>query len=83
MYFEKKEDEEEEPLRPEEGDLVTEDHVKFYQYGNWRHRPAFEVKDGEDVYARIKEYQDDQKFWGTVWFLSDHGDYYFLITDQE
>ena len=63
---------------PEDGDLVTEDHVAFYEHGGAKRRPSHVVPDGEDMAASLKAFMDEEKFWPDVWFLSDHGNYHAI-----
>ncbi len=53
-----------EPNGPGEDDITTEDHHKWYQYG----KLYFEG----DTHG-LKKQMDKDKFWPSVWFVSDHG----------
>ena len=68
------EDENDEPSEPGEGDITTEDHLTFYQYG----REYLRVDDGDDYkQALIIKMQTDQ-FFPNVWFISDHGNAHLI-----
>lgn len=49
---------------PEEGDITTEDREHWYQYGKL-------YLEGNEAELRAKMEAD--KFWPSVWFISDHG----------
>lgn len=49
---------------PEEGDITTEDHEHWYQYGK-----LYFTGD----YDGLKKKMDVNKFWPNVFFISDHG----------
>lgn len=53
----------------EEGDYVTDDHRRFFQYGEL----VVEVPEDEDWEPHVKAHMDSQEFWPNVWFISDHG----------
>jgi hypothetical protein len=68
------EDTEDEPRfdEPEEGDYITYDHRKFYQYG----KLVLTVPDeytSEEMVRALREYMDREKFWPNAWWISDHG----------
>lgn len=58
---------------PEEGDITTEDHHKWYQYGK-----LYVTGDEDDVRAKM----DEERFWPNLWWISDHGNAH-LITAAE
>jgi hypothetical protein len=68
-----------EPNEPEEGDLVTEDHIDFYQYG----KHVLHIPDGQDMDRAVREFMDEQQFWPDVWWVSDHGNPHLLNISQE
>jgi len=63
---------------PELEDLVTRDHVDFWEYGGTSRRPVLSVPEGEDMETAVKEYMERNKFWTAVWFESDHGNYHLI-----
>jgi hypothetical protein len=65
----KEEAEEMAPSEPEEGDITTEDHTRWFQDG----RLYFE---GDE--AGLKARMDADKFWPNVWFISDHGNAHLI-----
>jgi hypothetical protein len=68
-----------EPTEPEEGDIVTEDHVNFYQDG----KRVLRVRDGDDWQDAVRQYMEADRFWPNVWWISDHGNPYLLSIPQE
>lgn len=58
------------PEAPEEGDLMTNDCVSFYEDG----RLAFTVEDDEDTGDAIRAWMAEEGFYPNVWLLDDHGD---------
>ena len=64
---------------PCEGDLVTEDHVRFFTIGHsyrWPlqiQRPDVIVAEDEDWRVVVLASMDKQRFWPNVWCVSDHG----------
>lgn len=82
------EDEDDEPSHPDEDDITTGDHEKFYQYGSlvlWRIRDTStwffrvsatrnsELGVFEDYRDALRRYMDVSQFWPDAWFISDHG----------
>ncbi len=67
------EDEPEEPTEPEEGDLITKDHRKFWEYGMNRRKPVVVVPEGEDWEPYVDSWLTEAEFYPNVWFESDHG----------
>jgi hypothetical protein len=59
---------------PEEGDYITTDHVKFYQFG----KLAFEVPDGCKWEDATRFHMEKEQFWTNIWFLSDHGNFHLI-----
>lgn len=58
-----------EELAPEESDITTSDHRKFYQDG----KLVLTIAEDVDHIAALRVYMDDSKFWPNCWFISDHG----------
>ncbi len=48
----------------EEGDITTEDHTRWYQYGK-----LYFTGDEKGLLKKMNK----DKFWPNVWFVSDHG----------
>lgn len=77
----------EESTEPQEGDITTPDHCKFYRYGKlifevFEHdkggykllvRGKFNGNVFASVEAAIGAYMDEDQFWPNCWFVSDHG----------
>jgi hypothetical protein len=74
---------------PCEGDLVTEDHLKFFTIGGsyrWPlklQRPDVTVAEDEDWQDVVRAFMDKQQFWPNVWFVSDHGNWHVLTLGDE
>jgi hypothetical protein len=68
----------EEPTEPEEGDLVTEDHRKFYEHEGTKRKPVLELDEDEDWKEAVKAYMEREQFWPNCWLRSDHGNYHLL-----
>lgn len=68
------EDDEEEFDEPEEGDITTEDHRRFYQYG----KLVLDLDEDDDHEAAVREFMERSKFWPNVWFISDHGNAHLM-----
>jgi hypothetical protein len=65
---------------PEEGDYITEDHEKFYQYGKF----VLTVDEDDDYKKCIREHMEENKFYPSVWFISDHGNAHLIdMSDTE
>lgn len=62
---------EEEPTitEPEEGDYVTHDHLKWYQYGKLVIDLPPECDDCNRV---VLAHMEEKQFWPHAWFISDH-----------
>jgi hypothetical protein len=81
----------EEEAEPEEGDLTTQDHVRFFQDGRivltlqvydrsdgtYRDAESGELSD-EAMWRQIEAYMKETNFWPNVWFISDHGNAHLL-----
>ena len=53
---------------PQEGDLVTEDHIHVYQ----GHKLVLETT--PDTFNQdVEAYMEAKQYWPTVWFSDDHG----------
>jgi hypothetical protein len=72
----------EEDYEPCEGDLVTYDHRRVYEWGCGDHS-AFLVGEDEDFKAACRKYMDENRFWPNVWFISDHGNCHLLEVYSE
>jgi hypothetical protein len=66
---------------PEEGDLVTEDHRRFYEIGGTR-GPALVVGEHDDWRQAVMAHMDAQQFWPNLWFRSDHGNMHQLLLSR-
>lgn len=66
------------PREPEEGDYVTEDHIKFYEVGNTNRKPAFVASEDGDYKKELREHFEEIKWFPSVWFVSDHGNCHLL-----
>jgi hypothetical protein len=67
-----------EPDGPEDEDLVTKDHVHFYEHGGPRRGPVVTVELGQDWRRAVVAWMREQQFYPNVWFLSDHGNAHLL-----
>lgn len=56
-------------LEPAEDDIVTDDHINFYQSG----KLILSVEDEEEWAVKVNEFCEREKFWPNVWWISDHG----------
>jgi hypothetical protein len=65
---------------PREGDLITSDHVRFFECGFAGRDPVIVVQDGEDYREVVEAYMERTKYWPNVWFVSDHGNSVLLET---
>lgn len=76
------EDQDDEPHEPEEGDITTEDHARFYQYGKlWLEIDKDEASN--EMRAAIRAKMDQDQFWPNVWFISDHGNAHPMSVQPE
>jgi hypothetical protein len=78
------EDEMEDPDResePQEEDLVTDDHRRFYRFGMTNRRPAVEVGEDEPWEPAVRAYMEREGFFPNVWWISDHGNAHRLDLD--
>lgn len=69
-----------EPTEPEEGDWVTDDYIKFREFGIHR---FFNVPPGERWQHTVSARMQKESFWPNVWFLSDHGNYELLSLESD
>lgn len=72
-----------EPDEPQEGDLVTEDHQRFFRFGMNDRWPVVRVSEDEDWRIHVKAYMDRAMYWPNVWFISDHGNAHLLSLEDE
>lgn len=75
-------DEDKEPLEPEEGDLTSSNGTDWYQYG----KKVFTISEDLDRNERNEELQafmDKEQFWPNCWNISDHGNAHIISFDQE
>jgi hypothetical protein len=76
------EDDEDTPSGPDEEDLVTEDHRRFYSHGV-AGRVRVTVPEGEDWRPHVRAWMQRSGFFPNVWFLSDHGNYHLMSMSDE
>lgn len=66
-------------LEPEDEDITTSDHRRFYQ----SHKLWLEIDEDEDMVAAIQARMEKDRFWPNVWFISDHGNAHLMsLTDE-
>lgn len=53
---------------PEEGDYTTEDYIRWFQYGK-----LVLTTTQEDYPERLKEHMEENQFFPSAWWISDHG----------
>lgn len=65
---------------PQEGDYTTEDHRKFYQYG----KLVLDLteEESEQWQKHVKAHMDKEKFWPSVFWISDHGNAHLLNLER-
>jgi hypothetical protein len=64
-------------LEPEEGDLVTSDHVHFY--ANGRRVVTVDADASKTrMWRQLDAYMKSQNFYPNVWFISDHGNAHIM-----
>lgn len=71
------EDEEEEFLEPEEGDLTSSNGTDWYQYG----KKVLTIGIDDDRDAELLAFMDKEKFWPNCWSISDHGNAHLISFD--
>ena len=72
-----------EPDEPQEEDLVTDDHQRFFRFGMSDRRPVVQVPENEDWRIHVKVYMDRTMYWPNVWFISDHGNAHLLSLEDK
>ena len=63
---------------PEGGDIATEDHIHWYQYG----KLVLTVGIDNDHNAALRKHMADNNFWPDVWWISDHGNANLLTLED-
>ena len=66
---------------PEEGDLITEDHARFYQDG----KLVVEVRPRAHdrvLWTALDAHMKKTNFYPNVWFVSDHGNAQLMSRPQ-
>jgi hypothetical protein len=71
---EAEDEESDEPTEPEEDDITTTDHVRFYQNG----KLVLTVEEDADYVTALQLYMESENFWPNCWFISDHGNAHLL-----
>ena len=72
-----------EPDEPQEEDLVTDDHQRFFRFGMSDRRPVVQVPEDEDWRIHVKAYMNRTMYWPNVWFISDHGNAHLLSLEEK
>ena len=73
------ENDDQDPTEPSECDLVTADHVHFYEHGMSKGVVFTVDEDAEEsMTSQLKHFMDKDSFWPNVWFESDHGNYHLM-----
>ena len=73
------ESDDQDPTEPSECDLVTTDHVHFYERGMSKGVVLTIDEDAEEsMTSQLKHFMDKNRFWPNVWFLSEHGNYHLM-----
>jgi hypothetical protein len=68
-------------VTPEDDDLWTDDCVTFYVVG--KRGLAFRVNEQEDYRHAVKWYQHKTRWYGNVWYQSDHGNLSLLNCSED
>lgn len=68
--------------KPEEGDITTEDHARFFQYGKLWLEIDKDI-DTREMNAAIRHKMDQDQFWPNIWFISDHGNAHLMSVGPE
>ena len=76
-------EEDEPPDEPEEEDLVTEDHMRFYRHGFAHKGPVVTVGEDGDWRKEVKRYMLRERWYPNVWWISDHGNAHLLSLNVE
>ncbi len=63
-----------EPSEPEEEDITTADHRRFYQSG----KLILALEESDDMWAALHAHMQHTKFFPNVWFISDHGNAHLM-----
>ncbi len=63
---------------PEEDDITTSDHSRFYQNGRLVIRLDRDVSE-TSMWRHIENYMKKSKFYPNVWFISDHGNAHLMV----
>jgi len=71
-----------EPFEPEDDDLTTIDHARFYQGGKLCVKVSPDASTAE-MWAAIDKFCKEEQFWPNVWFLSDHGNAHLMTREFE
>jgi uncharacterized protein YciU (UPF0263 family) len=71
------------PTEPDEEDLVTPDHRRFFRLGFEHRGPAVVVAEEDDWRREVKRYMLAEGWYPNVWFISDHGNYHLLSLNGE
>jgi hypothetical protein len=66
------------PTEPDEEDLLTSDHIKFFRRGFEHKGPVVTVREGQDWRRELKRYMLRERWYPNVWFVSDHGNSHLL-----
>ena len=66
---------------PAEGDLITIDHMNFWEEGGIKKGPVVQVAEGEPWEPHVRAWMEKEGFYPNVWFLSDHGNPHKLSLD--
>ena len=71
------------PTEPEEEDLLTEDHVRFFIRESEHRGPVVVVAEGQDWRREVKRYMLRERWYPNVWWVSDHGNPHLLNLNGE
>lgn len=61
---------------PQEGDYVTDDYVRWFEYGT--RKPLLFVYEWEEWRDRVKAHQEEECYHPNCWWISDHGTAHLL-----
>jgi hypothetical protein len=56
-------------MDPDSGNIFTYDHCEFYQYG----KVVLSLTPEDDHVAALRAFMDRERFWPSVYLISDHG----------
>ena len=65
------------PYEPEEDDITTEDHSKFYQSGKLVLTVDSDASEKE-MWKKLNAYMKKSHFYPNVWVISDHGNAHLM-----